>query len=77
MDKLEELDKKTVSPHLPPPVLAENEKAMIVWYMMSPLFIKMLIRLDSGQMAMFLLYIKNHWAQVLWSLILLLRGTGA
>ena len=29
MDKLEELDKKTISPHLPRPVLAENEKAMI------------------------------------------------
>lgn len=29
MDKLEELDKKTISPHLPPQVLAENEKAMI------------------------------------------------
>ena len=29
MDKLEEFDKKTISPHLPPPVLAENEQSMI------------------------------------------------
>ena len=29
MDKLEESDKKTISPHLPPPVLADNEKSMI------------------------------------------------
>ena len=26
---MEELDKKTTSPHLPPPVLANNEKSMI------------------------------------------------
>ena len=29
MDKLEELDRKTISPHLPPPVLADDEKSMI------------------------------------------------